>query len=191
MRAASRRRGDPPSRHIEHSARSEHHARQPGSARVVRARAATLQMKFGRCRRLHKGVKVSLARKKDWIALTEGDLESHERGCARGARAHCLRADRMHGSESDLLPHHHVLTDRARSPALHVQYASPPGLADERTIDLRLYPDSQTNDQMLENQSDLLARHQASIIRAQSPDHHVHISEVKRILRSQHKKLKA
>ena len=127
MRAASRRRGDPPSRHIEHSARSEHHARQPGSARVVRARAATLQMKFGRCRRLHKGVKVSLARKKDWIALTEGDLESHERGCARGARAHCLHADRMHGSESDLLPHHHVLTDRARSPALHVQYASPPG----------------------------------------------------------------
>ena len=80
-------------------------------------------------------------------------------------------ADRMHGSESDLLPHHHVLTDRARSPALHVQYASPPGLADERTFGLRLYPDSQTNDQMLENQSDLLARHQASIIRAQSPDH--------------------
>ena len=36
---------------------------------------------------MHKGVKVSLTRKKDWIALTEGDLESHERGCARGARA--------------------------------------------------------------------------------------------------------
>ena len=95
MRAASRRRGDPPSRHIEHSARSEHHARQPGSARVVRARAATLQMKFGRCRRLHKGVKVSLARKKDWIALTEGDLESHERGCARGARAVSVNAPRL------------------------------------------------------------------------------------------------
>ena len=92
MRAASRRRGDPPSRHIETSARSEHHARQPGSARVVRARAATLQMGLGRCRRLHKGVKVSLTRTKDWIALTEGDLESHERGRARGARAVSVNA---------------------------------------------------------------------------------------------------
>jgi hypothetical protein len=41
---------------------------------------------------LHKGVKVSLTRKKDWIALTEGDLESHERGCARGARAVSVNA---------------------------------------------------------------------------------------------------
>ena len=44
-------------------------------------------------------------------------------------------------------------------------------LTRKRTFGLRLYPDSQTDDQMLENQSDLLARHQASIIRAQSPDH--------------------
>ena len=41
---------------------------------------------------MHKGVKVSLARKKDWIALTEGDLESHERGRARGARAVSVNA---------------------------------------------------------------------------------------------------
>ena len=144
---------------------------------------------------MHKGVKVSLTRTKDWIALTEGDLESHETGTrtwgARGERQHskphrvsalALAQDtntRLHqdsrigcmGARVIFCPIITSLRIEHGHLFLHVQYASPPGLADERTFGLRLYLDSQTDDQMLENQSDLLARHQASIIRAQSPDH--------------------